>query len=203
MKRHYLIYTILGLSLLTFLVLFSISEKQKRSYEEYLSSELSSQIADISQATLYNLGTLKDVIEEGRLTEASAGELEYCFHDIAYVTQDVSGMGLQLGILKESLDEVVSINADYAEFFMKLKFDGDEIVLTEEQISTLKMMEKLMQEYVKVVKETLLYTGEIGENYVLSGFSDYYTAEKGITDDYWIKLLKGFQRVTNSSYSLY
>ncbi|WP_088072799.1 hypothetical protein [Gottfriedia luciferensis] len=65
----------------------------------------------------------------------------------------------------------------------------------------MKTMEKLLKAYEKVVNETLEISGSVGEKGVPEEFWTLYS-EKGISDDDWIKLLKGYERVTNSSYRI-
>ncbi|MBP0725684.1 hypothetical protein J5Y03_10925 [Bacillus sp. RG28] len=202
MKKQFVIYFFLGAGLLLFLLLFIHSEKEKRAYESYLSVVLVNKIVGISQSALYNLGILQDVIKTGKLTKVQAGELENGFNDIAMDTQDLRGMGEETDLLRDyDGNDVIQINSNYSFFLYRISIDHDEIKLTEEQIENLKKMEKLMQEYHKVVKDTFEITGKVGEKGVSSEFWELYR-EKGITDDYWIKLLKGYARVTDRSYSV-
>ncbi len=79
--------------------------------------------------------------------------------------------------------------------------DSDEIELTDKQITGIKKMERLMQAYRNVIKNTLEKTGDIGEKGVPDEFKKLYR-QKGITDDYWKNILKEYERVTDLSYRL-
>ncbi len=101
-------------------------------------------------------------------------------------------------------DEVVSINNEYRKFFMFLSRDmeSNQTSLTPEQMKKIKLMKGLMQNYNKIVEDTLIYTiGRAEEKGQPSEFFDYYR-EQGIKDDYWVDLLKGYVKVTDSSYRL-
>ena len=205
LKKQHKIYAILGISLLITLFFWGHSAQENRAYEKYLSEQLVRQIANISQSAMYNFEILQDVIERGKLTKAQAGELQLGFRDIAFEFQDVIRMGNDIGRLRlQDFHQVgvVQINAAYYQYFLKLNMDSDEMELTEEQISILKTMEMLMKEYNNVVKETLVISWEVGVKGVPSDFRELYGTEKGIDDDYWVKLVKGFERVTDIRYTI-
>lgn len=204
-SRHNIIYLFLGLGFLIFLTLYILSEKDNQAYERYLSGELVNQIVHISSAPPYALSIIQEVLETGEITKAQAGELESSFSYLAFDTQDISEMYMYLGRSRNySDDEVVSINNEYRKFFMFLSGDmkSNQTALTPEQMEKIKLMKGLMQNYNKVVEDTLMYTtGEAEEKGQPSEFFDYYR-EQGIKDDYWIDLLKGYVEVTDSSYRI-
>ncbi|WP_223701738.1 hypothetical protein [Sutcliffiella deserti] len=194
----------LGIGMIIFLTLWILSERDNQSYERYLSEELVNQVVQISSAPPYALSILQDVIEKGEITQVQAGELESNFYYLAFVTQDISQMDIYLNRLGDyNHNQIVSINNDYREFFMFLKRDmeSNEAALTTEQLEELQLMERLMQHYSKVVEDTLMFTGDGDTNGQPSEFFDYYS-EQGIKDDYWVDLLKGYERVTDFSYSI-
>lgn len=201
MKKQY-IPIFLAIGLLVFAALFIFSEKENKAYEKYLSDELVGEIGRISHSALYNLDVLKDVIDSEKITKAQAGELETGFRDITLGTQEVSEMGEKIGKLTNyKHNEILRINMNYAYFFMRLEMEGHELKLTNEQIQQITRMKKLMQEYREVVKSTLENTGEMGTKGVPDEFSELYR-KKGVTDDYWIEFLKGYEQVTDFSYQL-
>ncbi|MGM8214410.1 hypothetical protein ACLIA0_02440 [Bacillaceae bacterium W0354] len=204
-RKQYIIYGLLGAGVLFFFTLWVLAEKDKNAYEKYLSGELVNQIVHISSAPPYALSILEEVIDNGKITRVQAGELERSFYDLTFDTQKIGNMNLYLGRIENySDDEVVSVNNGYRKFFMFLKQDmeNDEILtLTNEQIVKLKKMRNLMQEYSEVVESSLKYTGEGNQSGQPSEFFDYYR-DKGITDDYWVNLLKGYEKVTDFSYRL-
>ncbi|WP_164669672.1 hypothetical protein [Virgibacillus doumboii] len=206
LKQQKVIYVILGIGFLVFFTLWILTEKENDTYENYLSDELVDKIAHISSYSNYNLGILEEVLKSGKITSSQAGELEQGFYHIAFDTQDISYMGNSIGRLQNYNEDIVlSVNKDYRHFFDELDFEYDEIKLTDEQITSLEKMEKLMKKYSMVVNETLKFTTK-EESKEQPGqpqdFFDYYQ-KKGITDDYWIDLLKGYEKVTDESFSLY
>jgi hypothetical protein len=204
LKKNYVIYALLGATALTLLTLWVLSEKEKKAYERYLSGELVNQIVHISSAPPYALSILEEVIDTGKITKVQAGELERCFYDLTFDTQEIGSMDLYLGRLKDYSDnEIISINNGYRKFFMFLKDDieNTELELTNEQLETVKKIRSLMQEYSTVAEASLKYTGEDDQNGQPSKFFDYYR-EKGINDDYWVTLLKGYEDVTHDKYRI-
>ncbi|MCT2536237.1 hypothetical protein NC661_13620 [Aquibacillus koreensis] len=203
-KRQAVIFTVLGLGIITFLALWVSSERDNREYERYLSGELVNQIVPISSAPPYALSIIQDVLEKGEITKAQAAELENSFYYLAFDTQDITEMDMYLGRLGNyNDDEIVTINDEYRKFFMFLKdeMESNEVELTPEQLKEIEQMERLMQNYSKVVEDTLMFTGEAKVSGQPSKFFDYYL-ELGIQDDYWVELLKGYEKVTDSSYRL-
>lgn len=204
MKKQYIVYVLLAVGLVFSLFMWTLTEKEKKAYERFLSDQLVNQVVLISQSPLYNLGILQEVIESGKLTRAQAGELELGFRDIAFETQDVVYMAHYIGRLENySDDSIVSVNADYMRYFNKLKLnmECDEIELTDEHIEVLEKMEKLMQKYHDVNKDIFVVTEQVGTKGVPEEFWNIYR-EKGISDDYWIKLLKEYEKVTDNRYRL-
>jgi hypothetical protein len=205
-RKQYIIYGLLGAVVLFFFTLWVLSEKDKQEYEKYLSDELVNQIVRISSAPPYALSILEEVIENGKITKVQAGELESSFYDLTFDTQEIGNMDLYLGRLENySHNDILSVNNGYRNFFMSLKHDmenDEKLTLTNEQIEKLKKMKSLMQEYSEVVESSLKYTGDGNQKGQPSKFFDYYR-EKGITDDYWVNLLKEYEKVTDFNYRLY
>ncbi|MBB6452516.1 hypothetical protein HNQ94_000961 [Salirhabdus euzebyi] len=193
---------LLAAAFLIFFTLWILSEKDKKLYESYLSNELVKKIVLISDTPSYNLSILQNVLKTGTLEKVQAEELEMGFRVIAFETQAVTEIGRNVERLKDfKNDQVVSINADYAYFFMRSDTDEDGKKLTEEQISEIRKMEELMIAYSKVVNDTLKYTGEAETKGHSAKFSEFYL-EKGITDDYWVDLLKAYEQVTTLNHRL-
>jgi hypothetical protein len=202
--RQTVIFIVLGIGIIIFLTLWIQSERDNKAYERYLSGELVNQIVHISSAPSYALSIIHDVLEKGKISKAQAEELESSFYYLAFDTQDISEMDMYLSRLGSySHNEVVSINNEYRKFLMYLKNDmeSNEITLTTEQIEKLQLIEQLMQKYKKVVDDNLMFTGEAKDKGQPSKFFDYYR-EQGIKSDYWVDLLKGYEKVTDSRYRL-
>ncbi|MBS4174350.1 hypothetical protein [Bacillus sp. FJAT-49736] len=183
--------------------LYIHSESERKSYERFLSDKLANEIAVISQYPLYSLGLLQEVLKSGEITQGQLAELQIAFRDIAMQTQEVREMGVSNGRLSNERDNnVISINNNYSLFFVKINNEKEKIQLSNDQIESLRKMEDLMKEYNKIVKDTMPVRKEIGVKGVPDKFMIYYR-EKGITDDYRIKLIDGLKSVTDSSYRIF
>jgi hypothetical protein len=203
-SKQNIIYILLGIGILISLSLWILSERDNQAYEQYLSEELVNQIVHISSTPPYALSIIQDVLEKGEITKAQAGELESSFYYIAFDTQDISEMDMYLGRLGNyNYAEVISINNEYHKFFMFLNRDmeSNQIALRTEQLEKLQLIKHLMKNYSKVVKDTLKFTGKAYSKGQPSDFFDYYR-EQGIKDGYWVELLRGYAKVTDSSYRI-
>ncbi|MFD2444749.1 hypothetical protein ACFSO7_12310 [Bacillus sp. CGMCC 1.16607] len=200
--RQNIIYILLGLGMLFFFTLWVFSERDNKTYEQYLSDELVNKIVHITGAPQYAIGIIQDVLSSGEITNSQAEELQISFHDIAFDTQEINQMDNYFNRLENySQNQVISINNDYSDFFMKLNVESDKVKLSKDQLEKIKKMESLLQKYNDVVNETLLYTNKSGEKGQTSAFWDYYR-EQGFKDDYWVDLLKGYGKVTDFSYRI-
>jgi hypothetical protein len=187
------------------LLLFTLwvySERENKAYEQYLSDEIVNKIVPIAGAPQYALWIIQDVLDTGVITSSQAGELQFSFHDISTNTQDISQSDSYFNRLEGySQNKIVSINSDYSDFFMKLYVAKDNVKLSKNQLEKIKKMKRLLQKYNVVVEETLLFVNKSGDKGQTSEFWDYYR-EQGFKDDYWVDLLKGYEKVTDFSYRI-
>ncbi|WP_102027818.1 hypothetical protein [Salirhabdus sp. Marseille-P4669] len=205
MKQFNLVSLLLSVCLVVCLTLWILSEYKNNAYEKYLSSEIVNQIVGITSSTSYSLGILEDVLKSGMLTIAQKDELALNFSEIVFDIQDVANFAQYIGELKDfNYNKITIVNSDYYHYFMNLEipFDRDRIRLSTEQIEDMTKMKNQMKEYIEVIEDTLHFTAEVGTRGQSNQFFDYY-AEEGITDNYWVDLLKGYEASTKWSNRIY